>query len=221
MASQMTDTVLDRLEAVRIVPVVVIDDAAHAKDAAQALAAGGIGCAEITLRTAAGLASIAAIAGTPGFVLGAGTVLTVEQVDQVADAGAEFIVSPGFDEDVVARAQELGLTVLPGVATATEIQRAGRAGLTTVKFFPADRLGGLDTIKALSAPFVGVRFVPSGGVNPGNAREYLQHPAIFGISGSWMITRDLIANGEFDSIQRLSAEAVALINTVPASEATA
>jgi 2-dehydro-3-deoxyphosphogluconate aldolase / (4S)-4-hydroxy-2-oxoglutarate aldolase len=204
-------SVLDRLERSRIVPVVVIDDAAKAPDVAAALAAGGIHCAEITLRTPAGLAALASINGTSEFVLGAGTVLTPEQVTQCVDAGAEFIVSPGFDDAVVERAQELGVVALPGIATATEIQRALRAGLTEVKFFPADRLGGLGTISALAAPFPGLRFMPSGGVSPANAVEYLEHPAIFAIGGSWMVNRQAIADGDFDTLQRLSAEAIALV----------
>jgi 2-dehydro-3-deoxyphosphogluconate aldolase / (4S)-4-hydroxy-2-oxoglutarate aldolase len=210
------ESVLERLERSRIVPVVVIDDAAKAPEVAAALAAGGIHCAEITLRTAAGIASLAAIAGTPDFVLGAGTVLTPEQVDQCVDAGAEFIVSPGFDDDVVARAQERGVLALPGIATATEIQRALRAGLTEVKFFPADRLGGLATIAALAAPFPGLRFMPSGGVSPTNAVEYLAHPAIFAIGGSWMVSRQAIAAGDFDTLRRLSTEAISLVATVAA-----
>ena len=202
--------VLARLSDIRIIPVVVIDDADRAQDVAAALAEGGIPCAEITLRTPAGLAAITAIGSTPGFVLGAGTVLTPRQVDECVDAGARFIVSPGFDDEVVARAQFHDVAVLPGVATATEIQRAIRAGVDVLKFFPADRLGGLPTIAALAAPFTDVRFVPSGGVRAANALEYLRHPAIFGISGSWMVTREAIAAGEFDSIARLSASAAAL-----------
>jgi 2-dehydro-3-deoxyphosphogluconate aldolase/(4S)-4-hydroxy-2-oxoglutarate aldolase len=194
-----------------IVPVVVIDDAGRAQDLVAALAEGGIHCAEITLRTPAGLAGIAAAAGVAGFRVGAGTVLSVEDLQKSVDAGAEFIVSPGFDDELVARAQELGVIVLPGTATATEVQRAGKAGLGTVKFFPADRLGGLATIAALAAPFPGMRFIPSGGVSAANAAEYLAHPAVAAVSGSWMVGRDLIAAGDFAAIERLSREAVAAI----------
>lgn len=202
-----TNTVLERLEQERIIPVVVIDDAAVAPDVASALAAGGIRCAEITLRTPAGLAALALSADVPHFLVGAGTVLTAEDVERCASAGARFIVSPGFDDDVVARARSLGLAVLPGVATPTEIQRALRAGIDVLKFFPADRLGGLATISAFSGPFPDVRFVPSGGVNPGNAVEYLNHPGVFAISGSWMVPRDAIRAGDADTIARLSREA--------------
>lgn len=201
---------LQRLSGVRIIPVVVIDDAALAPELAAALAAGGIPCAEITLRTPAGLKALAAISDVPGFLTGAGTVLGVEQVDRCVDAGAQFLVTPGFDDDVVARAQQHDVAILPGVATATEIQRARRAGLNVVKFFPADRLGGLDTISALAAPFLDVRFVPSGGVNVTNAADYLRHPAIFGISGSWIATRHAIAARRFSFIEDLSRRAAAL-----------
>lgn len=207
--------VLELLASIRIVPVIVIDDEARAADVAAALSVGGIRCAEITLRTPAGLKSIEAIAGAEDFVVGAGTVLTAEQVDRCVDAGAKFIVSPGFDDEVVERAQHHGVAVLPGVATATEIQRAMRAGLDAVKFFPADRLGGLDTIRSLAAPFPGLRFVPSGGVTPGNALDYLANPAILAISGSWMVTRELIGSGDLMTIERLSAEASALVAGPP------
>jgi 2-dehydro-3-deoxyphosphogluconate aldolase/(4S)-4-hydroxy-2-oxoglutarate aldolase len=204
-------TVLERLEAARIVPVVVIDDAGSALEAASALAAGGITSAEITLRTPAGPAAIAAIAGLPDFTRGAGTVLTPDDVDRCADSGAEFIVSPGFDSFVVERALELGLTVIPGVATASELQAALRFGLTALKFFPADRLGGLPTIASLAAPFPQVRFMPSGGVSLSNAAEYLAHPAVFAVGGSWMIPRSAIAASDFDLIARLSSVAVEMV----------
>jgi 2-dehydro-3-deoxyphosphogluconate aldolase/(4S)-4-hydroxy-2-oxoglutarate aldolase len=203
--------VLERLAGIRIIPVVVIDDAGQAPELAAALAAGGIPCAEITLRTSAGLEAIGAIGDLPDFVVGAGTVLTVEQVDRCVDAGAQFLVSPGFDDEVVARARLHDVAILPGVATATEIQRAVRAGIEVLKFFPADRLGGLATIQALAAPFADVRFVPSGGVGPANAGDYLRHPGIFGISGSWMATRDAIAAGDFEAIEALSRSAAALV----------
>ncbi|MET3805994.1 2-dehydro-3-deoxyphosphogluconate aldolase/(4S)-4-hydroxy-2-oxoglutarate aldolase [Nakamurella sp. UYEF19] len=208
---EVLQSVLTRLETARIVPVVVIDDAGMAADVADALVAGGIHCAEITLRTSAGLASMAAISGRDDFTLGAGTVLTPEQVDACADAGAEFIVSPGFDESVVRRAQERGIVALPGIATATELQWALRAGLDAVKFFPADRLGGLAGISALAAPFPAVRFLPSGGVGVGNVVDYLAHPSVFAVGGSWMVPRAAIADRDFALIARLSAEAATLV----------
>ena len=194
-----------------IVPVIVLDDAARAPELVAALAAGGIHCAEITLRTGAGLPALAATAETVGFTVGAGTVLSLDDLERSADAGARFIVSPGLDDEIVERALELGLAVLPGVATGSEVQKAVKLGLDVVKFFPADRLGGLATIAALAAPFVGVGFVPSGGVSGANAGEYLAHPAVPAVSGSWMATRAMIAAGDFAGIERATRDAVAAL----------
>jgi 2-dehydro-3-deoxyphosphogluconate aldolase / (4S)-4-hydroxy-2-oxoglutarate aldolase len=193
-----------------IVPVVVIDDASFAVDAAAALRAGGIGCVEVTLRTAAGLDAIEAIAGEGASVVGAGTVLTPDDVDRASDVGAQFIVTPGFARDVVDRALELGLGVLPGVATATEVQSAVRGGLTAVKLFPADRLGGIAMIGALVGPFPTMGFVPSGGVSAANLSEYLSHPNVPAVSGSWMVGRELLRARDTAEIERLSLEASAI-----------
>jgi 2-dehydro-3-deoxyphosphogluconate aldolase / (4S)-4-hydroxy-2-oxoglutarate aldolase len=200
----------------RIVPVVVIDDAGFAVDVAAALAAGGIGCVEITLRTAAGLPAIAAIADAGIGLVGAGTVLTPDDVARVADAGAKFIVTPGFDAEVVARALELGLDVLPGTATATEVQAALRMGLSAVKLFPADRLGGLDLISSLAGPFPDTGFVPSGGVSPANLAAYLGHPNVPAVSGSWMVGRELVRSRDVAEIERLSRAATAIAEKVAA-----
>ncbi len=191
-----------------VVPVVVIDDVSKADEVASALLAGGIHCVEITLRTDAGLHAIERIAALhlPGFIVGAGTVLTRDHLDASVDAGARFIVSPGLDEQLVERAHSRGVAVLPGAATATEVQRALRLGVETVKFFPADRLGGLETIAALAAPFRGATFVPSGGVTAQNALVYLAHPAVLAVSGSWMVSRQLIADGNMAAIERLSGD---------------
>lgn len=191
-----------------IVPVIVIDDAAHAPELVAALSAGGIRCAEITLRTPAGFDAIAAVAGTADFAVGAGTVLSLDDFNRAADAGATFVVSPGLDPEIVAAALDRGLAVLPGVATGTEVQHAVRLGLDTVKFFPAGQLGGLATISALAAAFVGVGFVPSGGVSVTNAAEYLAHEAVPAVSGSWMATRTQIQNGQFEEIATLSRAAL-------------
>jgi 2-dehydro-3-deoxyphosphogluconate aldolase/(4S)-4-hydroxy-2-oxoglutarate aldolase len=194
-----------------IIPVIVTDDAAAAPRLAAALTAGGITCAEITLRTPHGLAAIEALAGIEGFTVGAGTVLNLQDLRRTIDAGAGFIVSPGLDEELVEAALAAGLAVLPGVATGTEVQRAAKLGLDVVKFFPADRLGGLATIAALAAPFSGMGFVPSGGVTAQNAADYLAHPAVPAVSGSWMAPRALIRDGDFAAIQALTREAVAAI----------
>lgn len=191
----------------RIIPVVVIDDAGWAVDAAGALRAGGIGCMEITLRTAAGLDAISRVAESGSTLVGAGTVLEPSDVDRVADAGARFIVTPGFDREVVDRALERGLDILPGTATATDVQAALRAGLSAVKLFPADRLGGRRLISSLAGPFPDVAFVPSGGVGPANLADYLAHPNVPAVSGSWMIGRDLLAARDAAAIERLSLEA--------------
>ncbi|QEO09537.1 bifunctional 4-hydroxy-2-oxoglutarate aldolase/2-dehydro-3-deoxy-phosphogluconate aldolase [Protaetiibacter larvae] len=212
-------TTTARLTAARIVPVIVIDDAARASDLAHALLAGGITSAEVTLRTPAGLDALAAMATVPGLTVGAGTVLTPEQVQRSADAGAAFIVSPGFDDDVVATTLDRGLAALPGIATATEAMRALRAGLTEVKFFPADRLGGLATIEALAAPLPQLRFMPSGGVGAHNAVEYLSSAAVFAVSGSWMVNRAAIAAGDHDTIRSASAAAIALLEAASADGA--
>jgi 2-dehydro-3-deoxyphosphogluconate aldolase/(4S)-4-hydroxy-2-oxoglutarate aldolase len=191
-----------------IVPVVVLDDERGAEPLADALMRGGITSAEITFRTPAAPSAIRRIAARPDFLVGAGTVITADQVDAAVDAGARFIVSPGLDLDVVTRARELGVTVLPGIATPSELQAAVRAGLAAVKVFPVEQLGGLGFIDALSAPFPEVQFFPSGGIRPDTARSYLDHPAVFAIGASWMVGRADIRGGRFDLITRASRAAV-------------
>lgn len=192
-------------------PVIVIDDARHAAPLASALQSGGVPCAEVTLRTPAGLEAIEAMSSLSGFTLGAGTVTDPGDVARVASAGATFVVSPGFDDDVVTLSLESGLVPIPGIATGTEVQRAVRAGLTAVKLFPADRLGGLETLAALSAPFPQVQFMPSGGVGLDNASAYLAHHAVIAISGSWIAPRDLIAAQEFAQIEQRCRDVIALV----------
>ena len=202
--------VLSALSAARLVPVVVLDDACDADALAASLVAGGLPVAEVTFRTAAALDSIRAMSARGDILVGAGTVLTVAQVDQAVAAGASYIVSPGLSRAVVERCAELGVLALPGAVTATEIQAALELGLTTVKFFPAGTSGGAPTIKALSAPFVGLKFVPTGGVGPTNLADYLALPAVAAVGGSWMCPRDLVKAGNFTGITALTAEAVAL-----------
>jgi 2-dehydro-3-deoxyphosphogluconate aldolase/(4S)-4-hydroxy-2-oxoglutarate aldolase len=202
-------TGLGALAGHRIIPVIVIDDAAPAVDLAHALAAGGIRCAEVTLRTPAALEALAAMAEVPGFTAGAGTVRSLAEFAAATDHGAQFVVSPGFDPAVVAAAAERGIAALPGIATATELQQALGAGVRTVKFFPADRLGGLAGITALAAPFPEMAFVPSGGVTAESAAEYLAHPAVPAVSGSWMAPRALIAAGDFAQIERRTRATIA------------
>ncbi len=202
--------VLSALSAARLVPVVVLDDAAEADGLAGALVAGGLPVAEVTFRTAAAQDSIRAMAARGDILVGAGTVLTVAQVDQAVGAGASFVVSPGLSRAVVERCQELGVLALPGAVTATEVQAALELGVSTVKFFPAGTCGGAAAIKALAAPFGDVGFVPTGGVGPKNLAEHLAIPTVAAVGGSWMVPRDLIKAGDFAGIQQLTADAVAV-----------
>jgi len=202
--------VLSALSAARLVPVVVLDDAADADALAGALVAGGLPIAEVTFRTPAARDSIRAMTARGDILVGAGTVLTVAQVDQAVTAGASFVVSPGLSRAVVVRCQELGVLALPGAVTATEVQAALELGITTVKFFPAGTSGGAAAISALAAPFGGVSFVPTGGVGPKNLAEYLSIQAVAAVGGSWMVPRDRVKSGDFAGIQALTAEAVAL-----------
>ncbi len=203
-------SVYAEISAARLVPVVVLDDAAHADALAGALVAGGLPVAEVTFRTDAAADAIRAMADRGDILDGAGTVLTPEQVDAAVAAGARYVVSPGLSRSVVERCREHGVLPLPGAVTATEVQAALELGLDTVKFFPAGTSGGPAAIKALTAPFGGVRFVPTGGIGPKNLAEYLAVDAVAAVGGSWMAPRDLVAAGQFDEITRLTAEAVAL-----------
>ncbi|KQS99852.1 bifunctional 4-hydroxy-2-oxoglutarate aldolase/2-dehydro-3-deoxy-phosphogluconate aldolase [Cellulomonas sp. Leaf395] len=205
--------VLTALRTTRLVPVVVLDDAADADALAGALVAGGLPVAEITFRTAAAEESIRVMAGRGDILVGAGTVLTVDQVDRAVGAGAGFVVSPGLSRAVVERCQEHGILALPGAITATEVQAALELGLTTVKFFPAGTSGGAPAIAALAAPFGHVGFVPTGGVGPANLAEYLALSSVVAVGGSWMCPRSLVGSGDFDTIRALTLDAVALVTT--------
>ncbi len=206
---------LQQLGSARLVPVVVLDDARHADPLAAALVAGGLPVAEVTFRTAAAEDSIRAMAARGDVLVGAGTVLTVDQVDRAVAAGASYIVSPGLSRAVVERCAEHGVLALPGAVTATEVQAALELGLVAVKFFPAATSGGAPAIKALAAPFGGLGFVPTGGIGPKNLHEYLAIPAVLAVGGSWMVPRDLVAAEDFDRITALTAEAVALTTGEP------
>lgn len=196
--------------AARLLPVVVLEDASGAEPLAAALTAGGLRSVEVTFRTDAAAEAIRIMAENPDLLVGAGTVLTPAQVDAALEAGARFVVSPGFSPAVVAHCQEAGLPVYPGAATATEIQMALDVGLSIVKFFPAEQIGGAKMIKALAAPFRNVRFIPTGGVNTGNLPDYLALDAVFAVGGTWMVAPKLLAAGEWDEVTRLTAEAVAV-----------
>jgi 2-dehydro-3-deoxyphosphogluconate aldolase/(4S)-4-hydroxy-2-oxoglutarate aldolase len=206
--SEPLPDLLDTLATERLLAVTVLEDSGGARSLAAALLAGGLRCVEVTLRTDSALATIATMAATDGLVVGAGTVLTVSQADQVIDAGARFVVSPGFNADVVGRCQERGVTVFPGVATATEIQMALAAGVETVKFFPAELLGGTAMVKALAAPFRSVRFIPTGGIDASNAGNYLALPSVLAVGGTWMVPAQLLQAGDWSGVERLTRAAV-------------
>ena len=203
--------VLDRLGDLGVIPVVVIDDPSRAAALGSALLLGGLPCAEVTLRTDTALESLRVLAENPDLLVGAGTVLRPAQVEAALQAGARYIVSPGFSALVVSECQRCGVPVLPGVATATEIQVALEAGLEAVKFFPAEASGGLAALKALAAPFRGVRFVPTGGIAADGLATYLAQPSVLAVGGSWLVSADLLAAKDFVRITKLSAAAVQIV----------
>jgi 2-dehydro-3-deoxyphosphogluconate aldolase / (4S)-4-hydroxy-2-oxoglutarate aldolase len=200
--------VLGEIAAARLLPVIVIEDPQTAVPLGSALKRGGLRCMEITMRTAAAEESVRALADDPDLVVGAGTVLNAAQAARIIDAGARFVVTPGFSLEVVRYCQSRDVPVFPGIATATELMAALDAGIETVKFFPAGQLGGLPTLKALAAPFGMVKFIPTGGVSAANLADYLAHPAVTAAGGSWMVAPALIKAGDFEQITKLTAEAV-------------
>jgi 2-dehydro-3-deoxyphosphogluconate aldolase/(4S)-4-hydroxy-2-oxoglutarate aldolase len=194
-----------------IVPVIKIDDPEKAVPLAGALLAGNLPCVEITFRTTAGEEAIRRIhREVPEILLGAGTVLSVDQAERAAAAGASFAVSPGFNPRVVSRCVEMGLPIIPGCSTPSDMEMAIEAGLETVKFFPAEQGGGLDYIKAVAAPYPMLGFVPTGGINPQNLAKYLSFKKVLACGGSWMAGADLINAGDFARITELCREAVKL-----------
>lgn len=201
--------VLEKIQKIGIVPVVVLDDAKDAAPLAKALCEGGLPCAEVTFRTAAAEESIRIMAKEfPDMLVGAGTVLTTEQVDRAVNAGAKFIVSPGLNPVVVKYCVDKGIPVTPGTANPSDIETAISLGLDVVKFFPAEQAGGLAMIKAMSAPYTTMKFMPTGGINAKNLNSYLAFDKILACGGSWMVKKDLVEAGEFDKIRDLTKEAV-------------
>jgi len=208
MEGAIMNPVLEQIAQSGIVPVIAIEDATQASALARALLAGGLPVAEVTFRTAAGEEAIRRIAAeVPEMLVGAGTVLNVNQAKRAIRAGAKFIVSPGLDAETVQFCQQNGLPVFPGCATPTEMQAALNLGLTYLKFFPAEQAGGLAYLKAVSAAYPALRFMPTGGIGPKNLREYLAFEKIFACGGSWMCPKDLISAGEWEKITQLSKEA--------------
>lgn len=201
-------TGLERVKNCGVIPVVVIDDAADAVNIANALLAGGIDVMEITFRTDAAAESIRLVAeNCPNMFVGAGTVLNLEQCKHAVEMGAKFIVSPGFNEEVVAWCIENDITVLPGCVTPTEITKAINMGLRVLKFFPANVYGGLKAMKSLSGPFNQISFMPTGGVSVDNLREYIDAPFIYAVGGSWLCPKADVASGNFEHITELCKEA--------------
>ena len=206
---------LQKLEQFGIVPVVVLDDAADAAPLAKALCDGGLACAEVTFRTEAAEESIRIMAEKhPDMLVGAGTVLTTKQVDEAIEAGAKFIVSPGFDPEIVDYCQEKGIEIFPGCVSPSEVAQAVKKGLKVVKFFPAEQAGGIAMIKAMAAPYTGIKFMPTGGINAKNLEDYLSFDKIICCGGSWMVKGDLVKAGEFDKIRELTAEAKKLADSI-------
>lgn len=201
----------EELAAVKLVPVIVINDASKAVPLAKALCDGGLPCAEVTFRTAQAAEAIRAIADAlPDMLLGAGTVLTPAQVDQALAAGAKYIVSPGLNPEVVRYCQEKNVPVLPGICTPSELEQGLSLGLEALKFFPAEAAGGVNMLKALSGPYKNVKFMPTGGITPKNLKDYLSVGSVFACGGSWMVKDDLIESGDFAAITELTREALAL-----------
>ncbi len=211
----MESSFFQNIYRIGVIPVLEIDRADRAAPLAESLFSGGLPIAEITLRTDAALESIRSIArDVPHILVGAGTVINLEQAQAACDAGARFLVSPGLAEKVIVWAQELHIPIVAGAATPTEIIRAIDLGLTLLKFFPAEAMGGLKTIKAISDPFPQVRFVPTGGIQLENLAQYLRAEKTHAVGGSWMAKRQLIAEGKFDEITRMAKEASDLVKQI-------
>ena len=211
----MMKTMEEQFYEFAVVPVVVLNDAKDAVPLAEALVKGGLPCAEVTFRTEAAEESIRRMSEKyPEMLVGAGTVLTTEQVDRAVGAGAKFIVSPGFDPEIVDYCLEKNIPVFPGCISPSEVAQAVKRGLKVVKFFPAEQAGGLPMLKAMAAPYPMLKFMPTGGISAKNLKEYLGFEKILCCGGSWMVKGDLIKNGEFDRIAEMTREAVELAASV-------
>lgn len=213
--SERSEAVFKRFEEVGIIPVVVLNDAKDAEPLGRALMEGGLPAAEVTFRTDAAEESIRIMSENfPDMLVGAGTVLTTDQVDRAVKAGAKFIVSPGFDKEVVEYCLSKDIPVCPGTQTASEMIQAIKLGLTHVKFFPAENAGGLKMIKAIGAALASLKFMPTGGISASNVREYLESDKIFCCGGSWMVKGDMIKAGAFEEIKAKVSEAAAIVKEI-------
>lgn len=207
--------VMERLRKTGIIPVVVLDHAEDAQKLGDALCRGGLPCAEVTFRTAAAEESIRILSKKyPDMLVGAGTVLSPAQVEKAVKAGAKFIVSPGFNPEVVKYCIAHQIPVTPGVQTPSEIEMALGFGLNVVKFFPAEPSGGLKMLKAVAAPYTSVQFIPTGGINIDNVKDYLRWDRIFACGGSWMVKKNLVEAGKFDEIEKLVREAAETVREI-------
>lgn len=205
--------VLAAIEHARVVPLITMDDAAAAHPLADALTAAGLLVAEVAFRTPAAGEALRILAADPRLLVGAGTVLTADQAERAAANGAQFIVTPGFSATVIKRCVDLGVPVLPGIATASELQAACEIGLPQVKLFPAEALGGISLLRALAAPFPHVRFLPSGGITETNLASYLAQPEVLAVSGSWMVPGAAIRAGDFATVTHLASRARVIAST--------
>ena len=206
-----TAQIVAQFRKLRVIPVIAMKDADDAEALAKALVDGGLPAAEVTFRTDAAAETIRRmLKAYPDMMVGAGTVLTIENADAAIEAGAKFIVSPGLNPKIVQYCMDKGIPMMPGVATATEIEQAMGFGLKAVKFFPAEAMGGLKTIKALCGPYTEMEFMPTGGVNTANVKDYLAFSKIYAVGGSWIVKNDLLAAKDFAAIEKNAAEAVAL-----------
>lgn len=202
---------MNRIEEIKIVPVIAIADSSKADGLATALINAGLPIAEVTLRTPSSLESLKAIAAHKEILTGAGSLKNVKDLENAINAGAKFAVSAGFSPEIAAESIKLNIPYFPGVATPTEILQAINAGITTLKFFPAETLGGVSALKAMSAPFPGIRFMPTGGISLSNMNDYLSLSSVIAVGGSWMVPQKLIDAGEFGEIERLTRETLGAI----------
>jgi 2-dehydro-3-deoxyphosphogluconate aldolase / (4S)-4-hydroxy-2-oxoglutarate aldolase len=212
---QKTMDIFEQFHAIGVIPVAEIEDARDARPLAEALTAGGLPIIEVTLRTEAALESIGRISrGETGILVGAGTVINRQQAQAAVEAGAKFLVSPGLAEEVAIWAQENSIPFLPGAVTPTEIIRAINLGLELLKFFPAETMGGLKAIKAISDPFPRVKFIPTGGIRAENLAEYLQSTKIHAVGGSWLCKRQMITDGKFGEIETAARQAAQIVREI-------
>ena len=209
------DKIIEKITAMGVIPVVAIENAADAARLGDALIEGGLPCAEITFRTAAAASAIRTLCNShPGILVGAGTVLTKSDAEIAVDAGASFEVTPGFDGGLVDWCLDKSVPVIPGVMTPTDINAAINKKLKVLKFFPAEAAGGIKTLKAISGPYGSIKFVPTGGITLGNLEDYLSLPNVVACGGSWLVKKDQISSGEFDTIETLVREAVQLVDHI-------